>query len=185
LSSGLVLNIDPGQVAVPSQNNTGTTLCTSDAVEQVTLAPADPTNPRIDVVICQPRAADLDGGLNNDFIFTSVTGAPAPAPTVPAIPAGTVGLAQVPVGAAAATAGAITDVRPGNLQPPPQPALAYHFMQPTAQAVWTINHNLSFIPEVTVVDSSGREVIGEVTYPSSTTVQVVFSAAFAGDAYLS
>jgi len=44
---------------------------------------------------------------------------------------------------------------------------------------------LSFYPNVTVVDSSGREVFGELSYPNATTVQVTFSAAFGGEAYLS
>ena len=114
----MTVNIAAGQVAVPSQNNTGSTLCTSDAVEQVTLtaAPASGTN-RIDVVTCHPRGNDLDGGSNNDFLFDFVTGTAAATPTVPATPAGQVALAQIYVagGSASVTAGNITDVRPGGL----------------------------------------------------------------------
>ena len=42
----MTVNVAAGQVAVPTQNNTGSTLCTSDAVEVVTLAaaPASGTN---------------------------------------------------------------------------------------------------------------------------------------------
>lgn len=121
-SSGMQVGILAGQVAVPSQNNTGSSLCTSDAVEYVTLtaAPASGVN-RIDLVTCHPRGADLDGGANNDFIFDFVTGTAAATPTVPATPAGQVALAQiyVPGGSAAVTAGNITDVRPGGLNMPP------------------------------------------------------------------
>jgi hypothetical protein len=120
-ASGMAVNVAAGQVAVPSQNSTGSTLCTSDAVEPVTItaAPGSGTN-RIDVIICQPRGNDLDGGTNNDFLFTVVTGTPAASPTVPATPAGAVALAQilVPGGSANVIAGNITDVRPGNLLVP-------------------------------------------------------------------
>jgi hypothetical protein len=115
------VTIQPGQVAVPSQNNTGSTLCTSDAVEQITI-PAAPTAPnnRIDLVICRPRGADLDGGANNDFMFDSVQGSAAATPTVPAAPAGTVALASIYLAGGAATivAGNITDLRPGGLSVP-------------------------------------------------------------------
>jgi hypothetical protein len=124
-SSGMTVNVAVGQVAVPSQNSTGSTLCTSDAVEPVTLtaAPASGTN-RYDLIVCQPRGNDLDGGANNDFVFTYVTGTAAASPTVPAVPAGAVGLAQiyVPGGSAAVTAGNITDTRPGNLPVPVVPS---------------------------------------------------------------
>ena len=113
----MVVNVAPGQVAVPSQNNTGTTLCSSDAVEGVTVAAASGSNPRIDVVICQPGGNVLDGGANNDFIFTTVQGTPAASPAVPAVPAGAAALAQilVPTGSASVSAGNITDVRPQGL----------------------------------------------------------------------
>ena len=118
VQAGMTVNVAAGQVAVPTQNNTGTTLCSSDAVEPVTLAaaPASGSN-RYDLVICQPRGQDLDGGANNDFIFTTVTGTAAATPTVPAVPAGAVALAQiyVPGGSASVTAGNITDRRPGFL----------------------------------------------------------------------
>jgi hypothetical protein len=105
-------------MAVPTQNSTGSTLCVSDNVEQVTLAAAPASgNNRIDLIICQPRGNDLDGGSNNDFIFTSVTGTAAASPTVPPTPPGALTLAQiyVPGGSASVTAGNITDVRPGSL----------------------------------------------------------------------
>jgi hypothetical protein len=64
--------------------------------------------------------------------------------------------------------------------------LAYRHVQPTASAVWTITHGLSFYPNISVVDSSGREVVpGAIDYVSSATVQLTFSAAFGGEAYLS
>jgi hypothetical protein len=120
-SSGMALNVAAGQVAVPTGNATGSALCSSDAVEVVTLAAA-PTSPnnRIDLVVCQARGNDLDGGSNNDFIFTSVTGTAATTPAAPAVPANAVALAQISVAGntAAIVAGNITDLRGAGLAVP-------------------------------------------------------------------
>ena len=64
-------------------------------------------------------------------------------------------------------------------------ATSYLHAQGTAAAVWTIDHPLAFLPNVTVIDSSGRQVEGDVVYTSPTQVQVTFSGAFAGQAILS
>lgn len=56
--------------------------------------------------------------------------------------------------------------------------------QASPQTTWTINHTLGGKPSVTVVDSADTVVIGEVTYISNTQVQVSFTAAFSGYAYL-
>lgn len=118
-ATGMAVNIAPGQVAVPTQNNTGSTLCTSTAVETLTLDPAPPSGTnRWDLIVCQPRSSELDGGANEDFIFAIVKGAQATPPaTVPAVPAGTLVLAQVGItgGMASITPANITDRRPGTL----------------------------------------------------------------------
>lgn len=119
--SGMTVYVAAGTVAVPTQNGTGTTLCTSDALEQINIAAAPGSGQnRIDLVICRPRGNDLDGGANNDFIFDSIQGVVAASPAVPATPAGTTALAQVYVGGGVAAIGGgnITDVRPGNLAIP-------------------------------------------------------------------
>jgi hypothetical protein len=46
-------------------------------------------------------------------------------------------------------------------------------------------HNLTFQPSVQVVDSAGSTIEGVVSYNSSTQLQVEFSAAVSGTAYLS
>ena len=129
VGTGMDVHVDPGQVAVPSPNNTGTVLCTSDAVETLTLAPAPPAGTdRVDLIVCQPRSVDLDGtSSQEDFIFAIVAGAEgAPPGAAPAVPAGTVALAQVHVagGSASLVAGNITDRRPTGLAVPPTPAFA-------------------------------------------------------------
>lgn len=57
--------------------------------------------------------------------------------------------------------------------------------QAVASDTWTINHNLGFYPNITVVDSSGNVVEGSYTYQDEKTIIASFSGAFSGKAYLS
>lgn len=65
------------------------------------------------------------------------------------------------------------------------PDLAYHHVQGTSSNTWTITHNLDFYPNVTIMDSAGTIVEGEIEYLSRNSIRATFSAAFSGDAYLS
>ena len=56
--------------------------------------------------------------------------------------------------------------------------------QASASATWTITHVLGGRPSVSVVDSSGTVVVGEVRYDSNTVVTVLFTTSFSGYAYL-
>ena len=56
--------------------------------------------------------------------------------------------------------------------------------QGSAQTEWVIDHNLHTFPSVTVVDSAGTVVIGEILYNSDIRITLTFSAAFSGKAYL-
>ena len=58
------------------------------------------------------------------------------------------------------------------------------FNQAIPAAVWTINHNLNKFPSVTVIDSSGRVVEGDVQYQDVDNLTIAFSSAFSGDASL-
>lgn len=62
---------------------------------------------------------------------------------------------------------------------------SHRHVQSVPAAEWEITHSLSFRPSVTITDSTGRVVYGAVSYPSDEIVIVEFSAAFAGEAYLS
>jgi hypothetical protein len=111
------ISVAAGSAAVPLATGQGAALCVWDAPELVT--PRIPAAPgsgqsRIDVVIVQVRDPDLDGGANNDFIITSVTGTPASSnPVVPATPANAFALYRVTVPGAAANlnTATLTDVR--------------------------------------------------------------------------
>lgn len=63
-------------------------------------------------------------------------------------------------------------------------AATFIFTQSSASASWLIVHNLGQYPSVTVVDSAGTLVDGDITYVDSNTVRVDFTAGFAGVAYL-
>jgi len=60
----------------------------------------------------------------------------------------------------------------------------YTHTQTSASATWTITHNLNCFPSVTIVDSAGTVVIGDVSYTNANTLVVTFVAAFGGKAYL-
>lgn len=60
----------------------------------------------------------------------------------------------------------------------------FTFRQGVAAKEWDITHDLGKYPSVTVVDSSGNEVVGDVQYMSESRVVVTFSAPFSGTAYL-
>ena len=51
-------------------------------------------------------------------------------------------------------------------------------------SAWPIIHNMSKWPSVTVVDSSGNQVVGDVSYTDVNSLTISFSAGFAGYAYL-
>lgn len=50
--------------------------------------------------------------------------------------------------------------------------------------VWTVVHNLGKYPSVTVIDTAGTDVLGEVEYININTVKIYFKNAFSGKAAL-
>jgi len=56
--------------------------------------------------------------------------------------------------------------------------------QSSVSSTWTVTHALGGRPSVTVVDSAGTVVIGDITYNSNTQVTISFSSPFSGYAYL-
>ena len=63
--------------------------------------------------------------------------------------------------------------------------VAYNHVQGVATSTWNIVHNLGFYPNVTVQDSAGNIVEGEISYTNSDSLVLTFSTAFSGEAYLS
>jgi hypothetical protein len=60
----------------------------------------------------------------------------------------------------------------------------YVFDQAVAASTWVINHTLNKFPSVSIVDSAGTQVNGQVTYNSTSQITITFSSAFSGEAFL-
>ena len=74
---------------------------------------------------------------------------------------------------------------PGPPGPPGGGGSTYVHNQGVAASTWVIVHGLNYYPNVTVEDSAGTTVEGEVVYDSTGQLTLTFSAAFGGIAYLS
>lgn len=58
----------------------------------------------------------------------------------------------------------------------------YQHVQSVADTTWNIAHGLGKFPSVTIVDSGGSHVLGEVVYLDQSNCQALFSAPFSGTA---
>jgi hypothetical protein len=65
------------------------------------------------------------------------------------------------------------------------PLVSYRHLQGSVAAVWTVNHNLNFYPNVSVYDSAGSMVEGTVSHTNAVTLTITFSGAISGKAHLS
>lgn len=61
----------------------------------------------------------------------------------------------------------------------------YVHVQTSASTLWTVNHGLGVRPSVTVVDSGGNVVIGDVKHLSNLVLEIRFRAGFSGEAVCS
>ena len=64
------------------------------------------------------------------------------------------------------------------------PDKTHRHIQGVSSNTWTINHNLNKYPSITVQDSAGSIVVGEITYNNKNTITITFSGAFSGEAHL-
>lgn len=108
------VNVAAGKVVVIGTENAlqGAYHCWNDATKNVVIAPSDPTNPRIDLIVARVRDAAYSG-VTNAWAIEAVTGAPAASPAAPATPANSYVIARVAVAASATsiTNAVITDLR--------------------------------------------------------------------------
>jgi len=111
---GLSVVVASGWAAIvgTTQANMGTYVTYNDASVVLSLNTANPTNPRIDLVCATVNDAYYTGSLNN-VVLQVVAGTPAGSPVAPALPANSITLATVAVGAGATaiTNANITDTR--------------------------------------------------------------------------
>lgn len=112
--AGLSVLVASGWAAIVGtvQANMGTYVGYNDATTVLSITTADPTNPRIDLVCMTVQDAYYTGSLN-DVILQVVAGTPAGSPVAPTLPANSISLATVAVGAGATsiTNANITDTR--------------------------------------------------------------------------
>jgi hypothetical protein len=64
-------------------------------------------------------------------------------------------------------------------------AASYVHDQTVPAATWVVEHDLGMYPNVTVVDSAGSLIEGDVTYDNNNQITLNFSGAFSGKAYIS
>lgn len=60
----------------------------------------------------------------------------------------------------------------------------YQHNQISSANTWSITHNLGRYPNATIVDSAGNVVIGEIFYISENQIEINFTSAFSGKAFL-
>lgn len=65
-----------------------------------------------------------------------------------------------------------------------QPDKFYRHSQGVSSTIWEINHNLNKYPSVTVIDTAGTTVEGQIEYVDANNIVVSFSAPFSGYANL-
>lgn len=61
----------------------------------------------------------------------------------------------------------------------------YEHNQTAVSSVWTINHDLGYNPNVTIVDSGGSVIEAELWYNNFNSLEVRLSHGMSGKAYLS
>jgi hypothetical protein len=98
--AGMSVRAAAGWAAVvgTTQANMGVYTFYNDGTTTLTVTTADPTNPRIDLVCATVRDAYYSGAFN-DVIFQVVAGTPAGSPVAPTLPANSISLATIAVGA--------------------------------------------------------------------------------------
>ena len=108
--AGMSVRVASGWAAIIGTTTTdmGVYSLYNDALATLTITTADPTNPRIDLVCATVRDAFYSGAFN-DVIFQVIAGTPAGSPVAPALPANSISLATVAVGAA------VTQINSGNI----------------------------------------------------------------------
>lgn len=61
----------------------------------------------------------------------------------------------------------------------------YQHKQSVRSTIWSIVHNLNKIPNITVLDEDGYDVIGDVIFTNLNCLTVSFGMPIKGEAYLS
>jgi hypothetical protein len=110
--TGMAVSVQPGSFVVPASATptAGGYASTLSSTATLTVQTADPTNPRIDLIV----AYVLDAGSSSSFgAVEIITGTAAPSPSAPSAPANSLTLAQltVPATTTSITSGMLADER--------------------------------------------------------------------------
>jgi hypothetical protein len=110
----MTVNVAAGWAAIvgTTQTNMGTYVGYNDATAVLTITTANATNPRIDLVCMTVNDAYYSGSTNN-VVLQVIAGTPAVSPVAPTLPANSISLATIAVGANVTSiiASNITDTR--------------------------------------------------------------------------
>jgi|TARA_R110000764_G_scaffold45797_2_gene102952 hypothetical protein len=125
--------------------------------------------------------ADFTATINGEGLVT-VTGLTSASPAKPNSSAFIISVVDVEISDEVLT----TDAS-GNLKFTSLASVAadknYIHTQSSAAEVWVVTHNLAKNCSVTVIDSAGTVVIGQVDYNSINQITLTFKASFSGKAY--
>lgn len=127
-TANMSVNVGAGEAFVPGTqvsnvsghtfNTQGIYFCLNDSTVNLTVTAADPTNPRIDLVVLQVIDTQYSGASDGAQLAV-VTGTPAASPVAPSAPSNSITLARisVPANATSITSGDITDERAYSVKP--------------------------------------------------------------------
>lgn len=178
------------------------------ADQPITVNAADPTNPRIDIVVIKSARVDtesesryiMDGSgniasqsvntkSNDTYAYQYIAGTPAGSPVEPATPSGYVKIAtiSVPASAGSISQSNITDNRivahRGELMSTGRDTY-YHSQMGSPSNSWVVNHNLGTDAQFLQVMDANGQIIGHgpVTWGANQTT-ITFAEAIEGYAY--
>ncbi|WP_290771797.1 hypothetical protein [Anaerofustis sp.] len=77
-----------------------------------------------------------------------------------------------------------TGIDDDDLEPTIECDKFFLFKQMESKDEWIINHKLKKYPSVSIIDSAGTNVIGEVTYLDENSLRINFSSIMSGKAFL-
>jgi hypothetical protein len=99
---GMSVRVAPGWAAIVGtvQPLMGTYVAYNDATVTLTISSANPTNPRIDLIVATVNDSYYSG-VSDNVVFQVIAGTPSGSPAVPSVPANSIALAQIQVPAAA------------------------------------------------------------------------------------
>ena len=139
--ANMSVDVEAGAAFVQGDDEAGqgAYLCVNDAVTNLPVDAADPSNPRIDIICVTVRDPNAGGQAGDDFVIEVITGTPSGVPSAPATPDSAIKIAEVAVGAAATS---ILNADITDFRQPTNPALmaGYTFVETevyTASGTWT------------------------------------------------